>query len=113
MSLFEKKPLEFMFLKNSIHIVIPLVIYCVLVGFILSSYPLMDKISNHKITELSDLKEAITAYTVEAIKKLRKDHLLCGTVTVFLQSNPFDTSQPYYNKSLSHNFTEISVQVKL
>ena len=59
-----------------------------------------------RITELSDLKEAITAYTVEAIKKLRKDHLLCGTVTVFLQSNPFDTSQPYYNKSLSHDFTE-------
>lgn len=60
----------------------------------------------HRITELSDLKEAITAYTIEAIKKLRKDQLLCGTVTVFLQSNPFDTTMPYYNQSLSHDFNE-------
>lgn len=64
-----------------------------------------------RITELDDLKEAISTYTMEALKKLRKDRLLCGTVTVFLQSNPFDSTAPYYNKSLTHHFSEATDDV--
>lgn len=59
-----------------------------------------------KITELDDLKEAISKYVQDAVKRLRDDQLLCNTISVFVQSNPFDKTCPYYSKSLSFKFPE-------
>jgi len=59
-----------------------------------------------KITDLNDLKEAISMYAQDACSRLRGEELLCGTILAFVQSNPFDTNEPFYNKSISYTFTE-------
>lgn len=48
-----------------------------------------------------DLKEAITLYVQDAVRRLRSEKQLCGCIIVFVQSNPFDSSQPFYKKSES------------
>jgi len=59
-----------------------------------------------KITELSILQEAVSKYTHNAFNRLVDEHQLCGSLIVFLQSNPFDQSKPYYSKSLTYTFTQ-------
>ncbi|OTG89827.1 Y-family DNA polymerase [Acinetobacter sp. ANC 3832] len=59
-----------------------------------------------KITELDDLKEAMSKYVQDAVGRLRKEKLLCGVITAFVQSNPFDPSVPYYSKAQTYKFSE-------
>lgn len=59
-----------------------------------------------KVTELNDLKEAIAMHAQDACKRLRADESLCGCLIVFVQSNPFDASVPYYNRSVSYTFPQ-------
>ncbi|MGN5723713.1 DNA polymerase V subunit UmuC [Acinetobacter calcoaceticus] len=59
-----------------------------------------------KVTELSDLKEAIAMHAQEACKRLRDEESLCGCLLVFVQSSPFDDSAPFYNKSITGAFSE-------
>lgn len=59
-----------------------------------------------KVTELNDLKEAIAMHAQDACKRLRADESLCGCLIVFVQSNPFDASVPYYNRSVSYAFPQ-------
>ncbi|WP_151813554.1 Y-family DNA polymerase [Acinetobacter ursingii] len=59
-----------------------------------------------RITELEDLKQAIVFYVQDAFKRLRDDNLLCGCLIAFAQSNPFDKSKPFVNKSMSFAFPE-------
>jgi len=54
-----------------------------------------------RIYHIDDLKEAMSLYVMDAISRLRDDNLLCGCLIGFVQSNPFDSSKPFYNKSLS------------
>ena len=55
-----------------------------------------------------DLKEAISLYVQDAVSRLRSDKLLCGCIMVFVQSNPFDSSQPFYKKSQVYALPEPS-----
>ncbi|MFM7811285.1 MAG: DUF4113 domain-containing protein [Acinetobacter junii] len=59
-----------------------------------------------RVTELTDLKEAISMYAQDACTRLRSEGLLCGTIIAFVQSNPFDPNVPFYNKSVSYTFPE-------
>ncbi|WP_289338702.1 Y-family DNA polymerase [Acinetobacter baumannii] len=59
-----------------------------------------------KVTELSDLKEAIAMHAQEACKRLREDESLCGCLIVFVQSSPFDENVPFYNKSITGSFSQ-------
>lgn len=59
-----------------------------------------------RVTELTDLKEAISMYAQDACKRLRDEGLLCGCMIAFVQSNPFDTNVPFYNKSITGSFSE-------
>ncbi|HID0458889.1 DNA polymerase V subunit UmuC [Acinetobacter baumannii] len=59
-----------------------------------------------RVTELTDLKEAISMYAQDACKRLRDEDLLCGCMIAFVQSNPFDPNVPFYNKSVSYTFPE-------
>jgi DNA polymerase V len=59
-----------------------------------------------QITDLSDLKEAISMYSQNACSRLRSGELLCGRLVVFIQSNPFDSNTPFYNRSVSYIFPE-------
>lgn len=66
-----------------------------------------------KITALDDLKEALAKYVQDAVKRLRSEQALCGTLIVFVQSNPFDRHVPYYGKSLSKDLDEPTDSVTL
>lgn len=59
-----------------------------------------------RVTELMDLKEAISMYAQDACKRLRDEGLLCGCMIAFVQSNPFDPNVPFYNKSITGSFSE-------
>ncbi|MDC5210387.1 Y-family DNA polymerase [Acinetobacter baumannii] len=59
-----------------------------------------------RVTELTDLKEAISMYAQDACKRLRDEGLLCGCMIAFVQSNPFDPNAPFYNKSITGSFSE-------
>ncbi|MBZ6528940.1 DNA polymerase V subunit UmuC [Acinetobacter nosocomialis] len=59
-----------------------------------------------RVTELEDLKEAISMYAQGACSRLRDESLLCGCMIAFVQSNPFDPNVPFYNKSISGGFSE-------
>ncbi|WP_301430778.1 Y-family DNA polymerase [Acinetobacter baumannii] len=59
-----------------------------------------------RVTELNDLKEAISMYAQDACKRLRDEGLLCGCMIAFVQSNPFDPNMPFYNKSITGSFSE-------
>jgi DNA polymerase V len=52
-----------------------------------------------RIYHIDDLKAV--SYVMDAVSRLRDDNLLCGCLIGFVQSNPFDSSKPFYNKSLS------------
>ncbi len=51
------------------------------------------------LCELSDIEEALTAYTQRACEKLRSERQLCSLASVFLETNRFRTG--YYNNSCS------------
>lgn len=55
-----------------------------------------------KITELSDLKEAMAKYVQDTFHRLRSDGSLCGCLVAFVQSSPFDSNAPYYSKSTAY-----------
>ncbi|MCT9416991.1 Y-family DNA polymerase [Acinetobacter baumannii] len=59
-----------------------------------------------RVTELEDLKEAISMYAQDACSRLRDESLLCGCMIAFVQSNPFDPNVPFYNKAISGGFSE-------
>ncbi len=54
-----------------------------------------------RIYHIDDFKEAMSLYIMNAVNRLRDDNLLCGCLIGFVQSNLFDSSKPFYNKSLS------------
>lgn len=59
-----------------------------------------------KVTELADLKEAISMYAQDACSRLRDENLLCGCITAFVQSNPFDPYVPFYHNAYTSTFSQ-------
>lgn len=57
-----------------------------------------------RVAELQDLKTAITRYTFDAHRRLRKEGMVCGTMYVFLNTNPFDKERPYFSNAQTHSF---------
>ena len=49
------------------------------------------------VFSLSDLKEAIANHVSSAAVKLRRQHLVVGSITVFIQTNPYKAITQYYN----------------
>lgn len=66
-----------------------------------------------RVTQLDDLKEAMSLYVQDAVNRLRSEQLLCGCLVAIAQSNPFDDSKPFYNKSLSYALPEPTDNVLL
>lgn len=56
------------------------------------------------VTTIDELKRAVVFYLQDAFKRLRSDLLLCGHLTVFANSSPFDTNTAYYSKSQAYTF---------
>ncbi len=49
-----------------------------------------------KVTDIADLKRAVSMYATRACEKLRKQKSLLGTLTVFIKTSRHDSAQPYY-----------------
>jgi DNA polymerase V len=58
-----------------------------------------------EITSLAELEEAVATYVVRAAEKLREQDSLAGRLTVFLRTNPFDTSAPQYTNEFVIDLT--------
>lgn len=59
-----------------------------------------------RVTDVNSLSEAMSDYLQSAVKKLRNEKSLCGCVIAFAQSNRFDSSRPFFNKSVTIAFPE-------
>lgn len=58
-----------------------------------------------KVTELSDLEEAVSHYTTLAAKKLRKQHSVAAAIQVYLQANLFKDNHPQYGNAVTFPFS--------
>ncbi|MBP1152628.1 DUF4113 domain-containing protein [Methylocaldum sp. RMAD-M] len=57
-----------------------------------------------KVTRLEDLRAAVTRFAARAGEKLRAQGLSAQALSVFIQTSPFDTAQPYYANAVSLAF---------
>lgn len=55
MKLFERRPLEMMYLQNSLMALIPAVLYMIVLGVVLNVFPLWNKVSTHQVTTIKEL----------------------------------------------------------
>lgn len=58
------------------------------------------------VTQLNQLKEAVTLFTLKAADKLRKQESLCGGVTVYIKTNRFNQKEQYASHYLNIGFDE-------
>lgn len=52
------------------------------------------------VTDLAELREAMTAYTTRAAEKLRAEGQLAGEIQVFIRTSPFKPDAPQYSGAL-------------
>lgn len=57
-----------------------------------------------KLTELADLRSAVSAFAARSGEKLRKQNLCAQALSVFIHTNPFDMSQPHYSNAVTITF---------
>ncbi len=60
------------------------------------------------VCELEEIKEALANYVTWAAERLRKQKSVCGTVLVFLHTNPFKKISQYFNQVSSNLLTATS-----
>jgi DNA polymerase V len=49
-----------------------------------------------RVESLEDMREAVATYTSQAARKLRRQHLAAGVMTVFVMTNLFSKTEPRY-----------------
>lgn len=64
-----------------------------------------------KVTELNDLKAAVSLYTEKAIERLAAEEQLCGCIMVFAYSSPFDEREKFYKGEATFGFPEATDNV--
>ena len=52
-----------------------------------------------KVSNLEELKEAITAHSLNATEKIRTDEQITRSITVFIRTSPFNKDKRYYSNS--------------
>jgi DNA polymerase V len=53
------------------------------------------------IESLPDLREAVATFTIRVAERLRKNQLAAGAITVFVATNRFSKTEPYYTNSMT------------
>jgi DNA polymerase V len=61
-----------------------------------------------KLTQYTDLKEAVCEFAARAAEKLRRDNQLALMVNVFVRTSPFDKSGPDYSNAATGTLTQPS-----
>jgi DNA polymerase V len=59
-----------------------------------------------RLTELDDLRAAVTRFASRAAVKLRAQNLAASALNVFVQTSPFATEQPYYANAVTLRFAQ-------
>lgn len=57
-----------------------------------------------RLTELADLRAAVTAFAARSGEKLRQQGLCAQALTVFIHTSPFETSKPQYSNAVTIAF---------
>ena len=53
-----------------------------------------------RLTEYDELAEALASFCSRAAEKLRKQHSVTGSITVFIRTNPHNLNEPQYQRSV-------------
>lgn len=61
-----------------------------------------------RLTELDDLRAAVSVFAARSAEKLRTQNLCTQAICVFIHTNPFDLSQPGYNNAVTITFDKPS-----
>lgn len=51
------------------------------------------------VTDLNDIREAVTSYVTRAAEKLRRQGSVAASICVYVQTNPFKENEPQYQRS--------------
>ncbi len=57
-----------------------------------------------RITDKNIMAEAIGSYAARATEKLRQQNQFARSLTVFIRTNPFSDTEPYYSNSATYQF---------
>ncbi len=57
MKFFAKRPLEVMFLQNSLVALAPIVIYLLIIGLLIINFPILDKVGNYAVSSIEELEQ--------------------------------------------------------
>lgn len=55
------------------------------------------------LTQIEDLRRAVADFASQAAEKLRRQHSVCGCITVFIRTNIFRSTEPQYQRAASIN----------
>lgn len=58
-----------------------------------------------RITEFQVMSEAIASYAARATVKLRLQKQFARSLTVFIRTNPFSETEPYYSNAATYQFS--------
>lgn len=53
-----------------------------------------------RLTQYQELAEALVSFCNRAAEKLRKQHSVAGSMTVFIRTNPYNPKEPQYQRSI-------------
>ncbi|MCK5478544.1 MAG: Y-family DNA polymerase, partial [Methylococcales bacterium] len=53
-----------------------------------------------RLTEYHELAEALISFCSRAAEKLRKQHSVAASITVFVRTNPYNSNEPQYQRSI-------------
>lgn len=56
---------------------------------------------SRRLTGLSELRSAVSIFASRAAEKLRQQHSTAGDISVFIRTNPFNPSEPQYQRMAS------------
>ena len=59
---------------------------------------------SERITKKQDMCEAIASYAARATEKLRQQKQYARSLTIFIRTNPFSPTEPYYSNSATFKF---------
>jgi len=53
-----------------------------------------------RLSKYDELAEALSSFCSRAAEKLRKQHSVTGSITVFIRTNPYNLNEPQYQRSI-------------
>ncbi len=65
-----------------------------------------------RLTQQHELVEALISFCSRAAEKLRQQHSVAGSITVFIRTNPFSDTDPQYQRSIRTRLTHATADTR-